>query len=113
MSSGFPSSCYWTDWNWANTENIRIGLVFAVLAQWKFLYCIHRFDHIKVNKSKLIMININKVIGNRSTFLSGGVTLCTQNVKYFCHLSINIYHCSIEPFEIFCQNAYYIDIVIQ
>jgi hypothetical protein len=20
----------WTDWNWANTENIRIGLVFAV-----------------------------------------------------------------------------------
>jgi hypothetical protein len=33
MSSGFRSSCYWTDWNWANTENIRIGLVFAVLAQ--------------------------------------------------------------------------------
>jgi hypothetical protein len=27
MSSGFRSSCYWTDWNWANTENIRIGLV--------------------------------------------------------------------------------------
>jgi hypothetical protein len=27
------TSCYWTDWNWANTENIRIGLVFAVLAQ--------------------------------------------------------------------------------
>jgi energy-coupling factor transporter transmembrane protein EcfT len=45
MSSGFRSSCYWTDWNWANTENIRIGLVFAVLAQWKFLYCIDRFDH--------------------------------------------------------------------
>jgi hypothetical protein len=22
-----------SDWNWANTENIRIGLVFAVLAQ--------------------------------------------------------------------------------
>jgi hypothetical protein len=40
--------------NWANTENIRIGLVFAVLAQWKFLYCIDRFDHIKANKSKLI-----------------------------------------------------------
>jgi hypothetical protein len=33
MSSGFRSSCYWTDWNLANTENIRIGLVFAVLAQ--------------------------------------------------------------------------------
>jgi hypothetical protein len=33
ISSGFRSSCYWTDWNWANTENIRIGLVFAVLAQ--------------------------------------------------------------------------------
>ena len=33
MSGGFRSSCYWTDWNWANTENIRIGLVFAVLAQ--------------------------------------------------------------------------------
>jgi hypothetical protein len=32
-SSGFPSSCYWTDWNRVNTENIRIGLVFAVLAQ--------------------------------------------------------------------------------
>ena len=29
-------------------------LVFAVLAQWKFLYYIDRFDHIKVNKSKLI-----------------------------------------------------------
>ena len=41
----------WTDWNWANTENIRIGLVFAVLAQWKFLYYIDRFDHIKANKS--------------------------------------------------------------
>jgi hypothetical protein len=54
MSSGFQSSCYWTDWNWANTENIRIGLVFSVLAQWKFLYCIDRFDHIKANKSKLI-----------------------------------------------------------
>jgi hypothetical protein len=33
---------------------IRIGIVFAVLAQWKFLYCIDRFDHIKANKSKLI-----------------------------------------------------------
>jgi hypothetical protein len=33
MSSGFRSSCYWTDWNWANTEYICIGLVFAVLAQ--------------------------------------------------------------------------------
>jgi predicted lipoprotein len=39
------------DWNWANAENIRIGLVFAVLAQWKFLYYIDRFDHIKANKS--------------------------------------------------------------
>ena len=38
----------------ANTENIRIGLVFAVLAQWKCLYCIDRFDHIKANKLKLI-----------------------------------------------------------
>jgi hypothetical protein len=54
MSSGFRSSCYWTDWNWANTENIRIGLIFAILAQWTFLYCIDRFDHIKANKSKLI-----------------------------------------------------------
>ena len=44
-------SCYWIDWNWANTENIRIGLVFAVLAQGKFLYCIDRFDRIKANKS--------------------------------------------------------------
>ena len=32
-SSEFRSSCYWTDWNRANTENIRIRLVFAVLAQ--------------------------------------------------------------------------------
>jgi hypothetical protein len=36
------------------TENIYIGLVFAILAQWKFLYCMDRFDHIKANKSKLI-----------------------------------------------------------
>jgi hypothetical protein len=36
MSSGFRSSCYWTDWNWANTENIRIGLVFAVLENESF-----------------------------------------------------------------------------
>jgi len=35
------------------------------------------------------MINVNKIIGNRSTLLSGIVTLCTQNVKYFCHLSVN------------------------
>jgi len=40
--------------NQSNTDNFRIGLVFAVLAQWKFLYCIDRFDHIKANKSKLI-----------------------------------------------------------
>jgi hypothetical protein len=44
---GFRSSCYWTDWNRAYTVNIRIGLVFIVLTQWKFLYCIDRFDHIK------------------------------------------------------------------
>jgi hypothetical protein len=44
VSSGIRPSCYWTDWNRANTENIRIELVFAVLAQWKFLYCIDRFD---------------------------------------------------------------------
>ena len=44
----------WTDWNRANTENIRIGLVFVVLAQWKFIYLIDIFDHIKANKSKLI-----------------------------------------------------------
>ena len=34
-------------------ENIRIGLVFAALAQWKILFCIDRFD-IKTNKFKLI-----------------------------------------------------------
>ena len=44
---------------------------------------------IMVSKFSNIMININKVIGNRSTFLSSGVTLCTQNVKYFCHLSVH------------------------
>ena len=53
-SSGFRSSCYWTDRNRANAENIRIGLVFVVLAQWKFLYYIDRFDNIKANKSRLI-----------------------------------------------------------
>jgi hypothetical protein len=66
MSSGFWSSCYWTGWNWANTENIRIGLVFPVLAQWKFLYCIDRFDHIKANKSKLI----NNLFYNLLQFLT-------------------------------------------
>jgi len=35
-------------------KKIRIGLVFAILAQWKFLYCIDTFDHIKANKSKFI-----------------------------------------------------------
>jgi len=35
---------------------------------------------IMVFKFSNIMININKVIGNRSTFLSGSVTSCTQNV---------------------------------
>ena len=29
-------------------------VMFFILAQWKFLYCIDRFDHIKANKSKLI-----------------------------------------------------------
>jgi hypothetical protein len=42
---------------WKTPEHIRIGLVFAVLTQWKFLYCIDRFDHIKANKSKLINNN--------------------------------------------------------
>jgi hypothetical protein len=41
---------------------------------------------IMVAKFSNIIININKVIDNRSTFLSGGVTLCTQDVTYFCHL---------------------------
>jgi hypothetical protein len=51
-SSGFRSSCYWTNWNRANAENIRIGLGFVVLAQWKFIYLIDRFDHIKlINQS--------------------------------------------------------------
>ena len=53
-SSGFRSNCYWTDRNRANTENICIGLVFVVLAQWKLLYCIDRFKNIKANKSRLI-----------------------------------------------------------
>jgi hypothetical protein len=64
MCSGFRSSCYWTDWNWANSENIRIGLVFAVLAQWKFLYYIDGFDHIQANKSKLI----NNVVYSEALF---------------------------------------------
>jgi hypothetical protein len=38
-SSGFRSSCYWTNRNRANTETIRIWLFFVVLAQWKFIYC--------------------------------------------------------------------------
>jgi hypothetical protein len=33
---------------------------------------------IMVSKFTNIMININKFIGNQSTFLSGSVTLCTQ-----------------------------------
>jgi hypothetical protein len=41
-----------------------------------------------VSKFSNIMININKIIDNRNTFFSGGVTLCTRNVKYFCHLSV-------------------------
>jgi hypothetical protein len=49
-----PKNTPKTTSNWANTENVRIGLVFPVLAQWKFLYCIDRFDHIKANKTKLI-----------------------------------------------------------
>ena len=53
-SSGFRSSCYWMDWNRATTENIRIGLVFVVLAHWKFLYCIDKFDNIKANISRFI-----------------------------------------------------------
>jgi len=42
-----------------------------------------------MSKFGYVMINVKKVIGNRSTFLSGIVTLCTQNVKYFCHLSVH------------------------
>jgi hypothetical protein len=80
MSSGFRSSCYWTDWNRVNTENIRIGLVFVVLAQRNFLYCIDRFDHIKANKSKLInnivllrdVFHIDLVIGPRPVVLARG-----------------------------------------
>ena len=37
------------------------------------------------------MINISKVIDKRSTFLSGGVILHTQNVKYFCHLCVTVH----------------------
>ena len=48
----------------------------------------HIFE-IMVSKFSNIMININKVIDNRSTFFSGGVTLCTENMKYFCYLSVS------------------------
>jgi hypothetical protein len=48
----------------------------------------HCLWQIMVSKFSNIMININKVIRNQSTFLSGGVTLCTQSIKYFCHLSV-------------------------
>jgi hypothetical protein len=36
---------------------------------------------IMVSKFSNIMININKVIDNRSTFFSGGVTSCTRILK--------------------------------
>ena len=35
-------------------RNISYWTVFVVLTQWKFLYCIDRFDNIKANKSRLI-----------------------------------------------------------
>jgi hypothetical protein len=45
----------------ADSDLVVIGLTgigpiwkISVLAQWKFLYYIDRFDHIKANKSKLI-----------------------------------------------------------
>jgi hypothetical protein len=89
MSSGFRSSCYWTDWNWANTENIRIGLVFVVLAQWKFLYCIDRFDHIKANKSKLINKKMYSLVHQYSSRLQ----MC--NLEYcrtglICHKPLSV-----------------------
>jgi hypothetical protein len=76
MSSGFRSSCYWTDWNWANTENIRIGLVFAVyyitrigdqtiFNTWKnnkkkCLQCTLQTSHInETDKNKLELIRNN------------------------------------------------------
>jgi len=43
---------------------------------------------IMVSKFSNIMININKVIGNQSTLLSGTVTLCTHTSVYlFCWFS--------------------------
>ena len=47
---------------------------------------------IMVSKFSNIMININKVIGNRSTFFSGGVTLCTREILLSpkCRISGNV-----------------------
>jgi hypothetical protein len=53
------------------------------------MYARGNYVEIMVSKFSNIMININKFIGNQSTFLSGSVTLCTQNVKYFCHPSVH------------------------
>ena len=40
-----------------------------------------------MSKFSNMMINVNKVINNRSTFLSDSVTLCTENVGYFYRIS--------------------------
>jgi hypothetical protein len=69
---------------------------------WKLRHVLE----IMVSKFSNIMININKVIGNGSTFLSGGVTLCTQNVKYFCHLSVYIPVVAFYPSEYLNTSVY-------
>jgi hypothetical protein len=46
MSSGFRSSCYWTDWHWANTENI-LAAIFKILERaqlWVMIYLCVKFQ---------------------------------------------------------------------
>jgi hypothetical protein len=105
MSSEFRSSCYRTDWNRSNTETIRIGLVFPVLAQWKSLYCIDRFDHnINANKSKSINnylllrddYRIGLVISPRVAILACLLIKLIYLLINHNILSYNGYYCSIE-----------------
>jgi hypothetical protein len=37
----------WTDWNWANTENIRIGLVFALFRGDYIIFNVYIFNLFK------------------------------------------------------------------
>jgi hypothetical protein len=93
MSRGFRSSCYWTDWNRANTDNIRIELVFAVLAQLDvFFKCLRqRSNELKICLPAVFYMCFLGFIRYNKTFIACGFRKYENLFTHEYHIPLE--HC--------------------